>query len=210
MLCGGILAGLVSAWLRLWRHSDPAAPKAALAAAFCSLLILAAAAHGVWAYGYGIHRQAQQPRPLLGLGEIALGPWRMQVNAVGDERIEFRPVEAGLPNLRRAVLNGVAMRGAGAAFWAPMPAGCAMACSLRIEAEQWNGTRHVAVFDIAPAAARRRPLPVATDWSMGERLLLVPALFGLLLPLLFWLWLLWPAALKAGRARTIARLGNPR
>jgi uncharacterized iron-regulated membrane protein len=196
LLSGGILAGLVSAWLRLARHPDAAMPRTALASAICTLLLLGAAAHGAWAYGYSFQRLAQRPHDLLALGEATLGPWQMRVQAVGGERVEIRPAESGQPNLRSATLNGEAMRRAAEKFWAPWPAGCAAGCRLRLQAEGWNGQRHAADLEIAPAQASRQPLPVAAGMGAGEQAILALLLLALLLPLGFWLRLLWLAGTK--------------
>jgi uncharacterized iron-regulated membrane protein len=203
LLSGGILAGLVSAWLRLRRHPDLQLGRTALVAALGTLLLLGAAAHGAWVYGYGFQQRAQQPRDLILLQEVAVGPWRLQASAVATaarlERIALHT--AGIANLRQATLGGVALRRTGTQLWLPAEAvDCAAGCSLRLEIEDWSGARHAAPVGIAPAAdAPRLPLPQAADWGLGERVLLALTLLGLLLPLGFWLWLLWrPDTKKPG------------
>ncbi len=199
LLCGGILSGLVSAWLRLQRHADPGLSRTSLAAALVTLLLLGAAAHGAVVYGYGFQRLSQQPRELLMLDEIAVGPWRMQAYGVTSgarlERIELHG--SGMANVRTATLDGTAMRHAGSKLWLPAEAvGCKTGCRLQIE--DWAGTRHVAVLDLAPERASQRvALPPAGDVSRGEGLLIALFLLLLLLPLGVWLRLLW----RAGKAR---------
>lgn len=198
LLCGGILSGLVSAWLRLQRQPDPGPSRISLAAALCTLLLLAAAAHGAWAYGHGFQRLAQQPRALVSQGGIAVGPWRMQVHAVvigaHVERIELR--SAGLANLRSAKLDGMALRRAGGKLWLPADAiRCSAGCLLEIE--DWAGARHSAtVLIAAEAASQRIALPAAADVSTGEGLLMGLIVLALLLPLGVWLRLLWRTGTK--------------
>jgi uncharacterized iron-regulated membrane protein len=195
LLCGGILSGLISAWLRLQRHPDPGLSRTSLVAALCTLLLLGAAAHGAVVYGYGLQRLAQQPRDLTMLGEVTVGPWQMQVHAVVAgarlERIELH--SAGLANLRHATLEGTAMRRAGSKLWLPADAvSCTAGCRLQIE--DWAGARHTATVPIAPqAASQRLALPTATNVSTGESLLIALILLLLLLPLGVWLRLLWRA-----------------
>lgn len=195
LLCGGILSGLVSAWLRLQRQSDPGLSRSSLVAALCTLLLLAAAAHGAVVYGYGFQRLSQQPRELVSLGEIAVGPWQMQVHAVVTgarlERIELR--SPGTANLRDATLEGTAMRRAGNKLWLPAEAvGCKADCKLQIE--DWAGTRHAATVHLAPERVSQRvALPPAGDVNRGESLLIALSILLLLLPLGLWLRLLWRA-----------------
>jgi len=198
LLCGGILSGLVSAWLRLQRHPDPGLNRTSLAAALCTLLLLGAAAHGVWAYGHGFQRLSQQPRDLLDLGEVAVGPWRLQAYLLAGgtrpEGIELR--SAGMAGLRRATLDGMALRRAGAQLWLPAAAvNCSAGC--RLEIEDWRGARHAATVVVAAdAASRRLALPPAASVGVGESLLMLLTLLLLLLPLGFWLRLLWHAGTK--------------
>jgi uncharacterized iron-regulated membrane protein len=195
LLCGGILSGLISAWLRLQRHPDPGLSRTSMVAAFCTLLLLGAAAHGAVVYGYGYQRLSQQPRALLMLGGVTAGPWQMQLSLVMSgarlERIELHG--AGMANVRTATLEGAALRRAGSKLWIAADAvSCNTGC--RLEIEDWSGARHVAAMDLAPERASQRvALPLAGDVSRGESLLIALSVALLLLPLGFWLWLLWRA-----------------
>jgi uncharacterized iron-regulated membrane protein len=199
LLCGGSLSGLISAWLRLQRHADPGLNRMSLVSACCTLLLLGAAAHGAVVYGYGFQRLSQQPRALLALNEVAVGPWQFEVHAVVSherlERLELR--SAGMANLRSATLEDTEMRRAGSKLWLPADAmRCSAGCQLVIE--DWAGLRHAATVLIAPAAASpRSALPAATDVSLGECLLIALTLLVLLLPLGFWLRLLWRAGMRS-------------
>lgn len=198
LLCGGSLSGLISAWLRMQRQPDPGLTRISLTAALGTLLLLGAAGHGACAYGHSFQRLAQQPRELVAQGEIAVGPWQMQVSLVTSgarlERIELR--SPGMANLRGATLDGVALRRMGSKLWLAADAiRCSAGCQLEIE--DWAGGRHTATVMIAPQVASQRiALPAAANVSRGEGLLMALVLLTLLLPLGFWLRLLWRAGTK--------------
>lgn len=206
-LCGGMLAGLYGAWLRLRRH-DVAAPRSRRAAALAVLptfILLLASIYGTWAYGGALARLSQHPATVRPLGQIELGGRMAAVfvrESAGKAAVDVEIVfgKGAWPNVRHAALSlgGRAdseqllpVRRQVDRLSARLPApACAAACQLTMTIEEWDGARPMARVEIGPGtASRATTLPAAQGMSAGEMMVMAIFILCLLLPFLGWVML---------------------
>ncbi|MEX2616044.1 MAG: PepSY-associated TM helix domain-containing protein [Alphaproteobacteria bacterium] len=208
LLCGGIVTGLVTFWLRFGQRGD-AAPRRHLwawLAVVPSIAVIAASIHGTFAFGLQLHDQTQIPKAMERLGATKAGPWQVTMYrdwlpiaaAPGKElQILFsggRPNVAGVsarigPESALADMQPFRLRGNRASGNADA---CTGDCYVDIAIEDRSGIRHTVRMPF-PIPARSvdavRLIPPVPRLPAGAVAIVLAFACLLLLPAGGWIYL---------------------
>lgn len=209
VLCGGILAGLYGAWLRLAQKTEIRRRSwlvtvLALAPTFA---VLACSVYGALSYSGKFLATAQTPIDSWSLGNSEIGPWRLSVWRLNNARESTANVNLifegpARPNFDKlflwvgdaeSALASRPVRRFRDRFIGPValpPDGCADVCRLNVRIEDWAGTIHqVSIAMPSSAAGSAVVLPAARGLSIGDKSLIGIFVLLILLPLAGWTWL---------------------
>jgi len=206
LICGGLLAGLYGAWMRL-RQRQGRTHKHRIAAAVAvvpALALLVAGAFGAWVYGGAPLRTAQRAVTAAPLYQDALGPWRISIDRldVAGKRssrvtVSVRFQGRTYPNLARAEYSvghagTIQMKPAKRFFDRLLiaercPPQSDHACRLNLRLTEWTGRVHAIDVNLMSQPAQQTALPLAAGPGTGETSILVIFALCLLLPLIGWI-----------------------